>query len=144
MFADMLGIKRQTQSNEAHGDARPANATADADDAIDELDVQREVVEEMAHEKAVLEERRDLLEAEKKKLEDEKLELEKKVASLEGQVSRLMAELETKDANNPELAAVRAENAALEVKLARMGRSLMAARRAAAEASKVKIGGRWW
>ena len=140
----MLGMKRQTQSNTAQA-ARPVDSTAaDADDAVDELDVQREVVEEMAHEKAVLEEHRDLLEAEKKKLEDEKLELEKRVASLEGEVSRLLAELETKDANNPELAAVRAENAALEVKLARMGRSLMAARRAAAEASKVKIGGRWW
>lgn len=158
MFAEMLGMKRRTQSNAAVSpkpsafancdgiadSALPPTAAADADDTVDELDVQREVVEEMAHEKVVLEESRNLLEAEKKKLEEEKLELEKKVASLEGEVSRLMAALATKDANNPELAAVRAENAALEVKLARMGRSLMAARRAAAEASKVKIGGRLW
>lgn len=144
MFAEMLGMKRQTQRDTVQA-ARPVDsASADANDTVDELDVQKEVVEEMAREKAMLEESRDILEAEKKKLEEEKLALEEKVASLEGEVSRLMDALDTKDANNPELAALRAENAALEVKLARMGRSLMAARRAAAEASKVEIGGRRW
>ena len=172
MFAEMLGIKRQAPETAAHVARSVDRPTVKAEDFVDELDVQKEVVEEMAREKAMLEERRDILEADKRKLEaekqaletenqrletekqtleraksaleEEKCALEGKLASLEDELSRVKAELDAKDANNPELAAARAENAELEMKLARMGRALMAARRAAAEASKVEIGGRRW
>ena len=173
MFAEMLGIKRQTSETVTHV-ARSVDrpSSVEAEDFVDELDVQKQVVEEMAHEKAMLEERRDILEADKSKLEAEKqaletenqrLETEKqalerekgaleeekralqgRLASLEDELSRVRAELDAKVADNPELAAARAENAELEVKLARMGRALMVARRVAAEASKVEIGGRRW
>ena len=172
MFAEMLGIKRHASETVTHVMRSVDRPTVKAEDFVDELDVQKEVVEEMAREKAMLEESRDILEADKRKLEAEKqlletdnqrLEAEKKVlerekgtleeekrvlegklASLEDELSRVKAELDAKAAENPELAAARAENAELEVKLARMGRALMAARRAAAEASKVEIGGRRW
>ena len=172
MFAEMLGIKRQSSETVAHVARSVDRPSAETEDFVDELDVQKEVVEEMAREKAMLEESRDLLEADKKRLESEKqaleaenqrldsekqtlegeknaLELEKqtlegKVTSLEDELSRVRAELDAKAADNPELVAARAENAELEVKLARMGRTLMAARRAAAEAAKVEIGGRRW
>lgn len=186
MFAEMLGIKRQAPEAVAHVARSVDRPSGEAEDFVDELDVQKEVVEEMAREKALLEECRDRLEADKEQLEAEKRTLQsesqllasekqaleaenqrlqsemrtlesakgaleqerqaltEKVASLEEALSRARAELDAKDADNPMLAAVRAENAALEVKLARMGRALMAARRAAAEATKVEIGGRRW
>ena len=165
MFAEMLGIKRPASEKVTHVARSVDRPSVEAEDFVDELDVQKQVVEEMAHEKAMLEERRDILEAEKQTLEtenqrletekqalerekgaleEEKRALEGKLASLEDELSRVRAELDAKVAGNPELAAARAENAELEVKLARMGRALMAARRAAAEASKVEIGGRRW
>ena len=77
-------------------------------------------------------------------MEQDRQALTEKVASLDEALSRARAELDAKEADSPMLAAMRTENAALEVKLARMGRALMAARRAAAEATKVEIGGRRW
>lgn len=165
MFAEMLGIRRQKSETVTHVARSVDRQAVEAEDFVDELDVQKEVVEEMAREKAEIEERCNLLEAEKQALEAEKqslaaqkLELESakgtleaKLASSEAEVSRLQADLarmqaehDASPAENPELAALRAENVLLETKLARMGRSLMAARRAAAEASKVEIGGRRW
>ena len=151
MFAEMLGMKRQVSGAEpylARSVDRPAVA---AEDFVDELDVQKEVVEEMAREKVEIEERvnqllaeKQQLEAENAKLADGKRALEAKLAACEDELSRLRAEYESGRANDPELAAVRAENAALEAKLVRMGRALMAARRAAAEAEKVEIAGRRW
>ncbi len=186
MFAEMLGIKRQAPEAVAHVARSVDRPSVEAEDFVDELDVQKEVVEEMAREKALLEECRDRLEADKEQLEAEKRTLQsenqllasekqaleaenqrlqsemrtlesakgaleqdrqaltEKVASLDEALSRARAELDAKEADSPMLAAMRTENAALEVKLARMGRALMAARRAAAEATKVEIGGRRW
>jgi predicted nucleic acid-binding Zn-ribbon protein len=63
---------------------------------------------------------------EKRALELEKKSLEERVAALETDFAGLKAELETARAGNDEL----------EEKLARMGRSLAAARRAAAESGR--------
>ena len=186
MFAEMLGIKGQMQETVTHVARSVDRPAVGTEDFVDELDVQKEVVEEMAREKAEIEERchqleeeklkleegkqalgaetqrlveenrrleaekqalmaeRQAIETEKLELETAKRELEAKLASSEAEASRLRAECEASETDNPKLAALRAENALLETKLARMGRSLMAARRAAAEAAKVEIGGRRW
>jgi predicted nucleic acid-binding Zn-ribbon protein len=80
----------------------------------------------MKMEKAVFESEKACLELEKRGLEQEKKVLEERVTLLESDFAELKRELET----------VRAGNDELEEKLARMGRSLAAARRAAAESMK--------
>jgi chromosome segregation ATPase len=120
---------------------------------VDELDVQREVVEAMALEKAELEEARSALEREKHDLEiamatlkiekaameSEKqcLELEKRSLELEKKsLEERISAMETDFAGlKSELDSARAGNDELEEKLARMGRSLAAARRLAVESS---------
>ena len=144
MFAEMLGIRRQKSETVTHVTRSVDRQAVEAEDFVDELDVQKEVVEEMAREKAEIEERCNLLEAEKGTLEAKLASSEAEVSRLQAELARMQAEHDANPAENPELAALRAENALLETKLARMGRSLMAARRAAAEASKVEIGGRRW
>jgi len=161
MFAEMLGIKKQQSAKPVQVVRSVTRQVSDTVDMVDELDVQREVVEEMAIEKAELEESLAALVAEKRKLEQDKrafeiemstmeiekaalesaraclvaekqgLELEKKaleerVSALEGDFAELKKELESARAGNDEL----------EEKLARMGRSLATARRAAAESGK--------
>ncbi len=161
MFAEMLGIRKQQSAKPVQVVRSVTRPVSDAVEMVDELDVQREVVEAMAIEKAELEESLSALEAEKRKLEQDKrafeieistmkmekavfesekacLELEKRgleqekkvleerVTLLESDFAELKRELET----------VRAGNDELEEKLARMGRSLAAARRAAAESMK--------
>ncbi len=178
MFAEMLGIKRRRPEPVASM-ARSVDRPVASGDFVDELDVQKEVVEEMAREKAVLEESLNLLKAEKIVLEEEKdrwiaeskalsaanaalqgeksaLESEKaalveekraleaQIATRDEEIARLQRIVDSVKPESTELASARAENAALETKLARMGRALMAARRAAAEAAKVEIGGRRW
>jgi multidrug efflux pump subunit AcrA (membrane-fusion protein) len=64
----------------------------------------------------------------KTELEQAKAELERKIAALEADFTSLQSEL----------AAARADNGELEEKLARMGKSLAAARRAAATAAQLK------
>ena len=130
MFAEMLGIRKPA----AEMDVRDAQSSVVEENAVDELDVQKEVVQEIAREKAEMEELRDRLESERQRLAMEKAELESKNAELVRECEELKADLEKS----------RADHAVLEEKLARMGRALMAARRAAAEAAKVVIGGRKW
>lgn len=145
MFAEMLGIRRAKPTE----DVKPAAATLPEspvesnaeEENFDELDVQKEVVKEIAREKAELEgekakaeSEKALLEAERAKLADEKRSLEERVRECEREVAELKAHLD-------ETLAV---NAQLEVKLTRMGKALFAARRATVEASKVVIGGRRW
>ena len=101
LFAEMLGMKRKPEERPR---VQPV-ATPPPEPEVDELTVQRIVVEEMAADKAELESERDALAADK--------------AALETQLSE-----------------ARAENAELEEKLARMGRSLAVARRAAASARR--------
>lgn len=161
MFAEMLGIRKQQPAKPVQVVRSVARQVSDTVDMVDELDVQREVVEEMAIEKAELEEALAALKAEKQKLEQDKrafeigmstiemekaslesakaclevekqgLELDKKaleerVSALEGDFVELKKELDSARAGNDEL----------EEKLARMGRSLAAARRAAAESGR--------
>ena len=76
MFAEMLGIKRQAPEAVAHVARSVDRPSVEAEDFVDELDVQKEVVEEMAREKALLEECRDRLEADKEQLEAEKRTLQ--------------------------------------------------------------------
>jgi len=157
MFAEMLGIRKTPPpSAEQPQVVRSVDRGASvAGEFIDELDIQKEVVEEMAREKAELEERYGLLETERQKLETEKqtleaekqtLENEKKAleearAALEESKRAVEAEKEALEARlsalegdfaelKRELERARIDNGELEEKLARMGRSLAAARRA--------------
>lgn len=161
MFAEMLGIRKQPSAKPVQVVRSVTRPVSDSDNMVDELDVQREVVEAMAMEKAELEESlaaleiekqnlerdkkafeiemstlaiersalesaKSCLEVEKRALELEKKSLEERVASLESDFDGLKKDLETARAGNEEL----------EEKLARMGRSLAAARRAAAESAR--------
>lgn len=161
MFAEMLGIRQRQSAKPVQVVRSVTRQVSDTVDMVDELDVQREVVEAMAIEKAELEETLLELEAEKRKLERdkrafeiemstiemekaaiesakacleveklgleaEKNALERRVSALEGDFAELKGELDS----------ARAGNEALEEKLARMGRSLAAARRAAVESGK--------
>ena len=163
MFAEMLGIRKTPPPEEKPRVVRSVDRGASvAGEFIDELDIQKEVVEEMAREKAELEERYGLLETERQKLETEKqtlesekqtleaekqtLENEKKAlvearAALEESKRAVEAEKESLEARlsamegdfaelKSELERARLDNGELEEKLARMGRSLAAARRA--------------
>ena len=161
MFAEMLGIKKQPSAKPVQVVRSVTRPVRDAEDMVDELDVQREVVETMAIEKAELEESLAELEAEKRKLEQAKnafevemstlsmekaalesakscLEIEKKALELEKKsLEERVAALESDFAGlKTELESARAGNDELEEKLARMGRSLAAARRAAAESGR--------
>ena len=131
MFAEMLGIRKQAPEKPVQVVRPVSRQRVDPVDMVDELDVQREVVEEMALEKAQIEEERAALEAEKLRLELEKKELEGRVAALEADFAELKKELDSARAGNDEL----------EEKLSRMGRSLAAARRAAAESSARRVQG---
>ena len=161
IFAEMLGIRKQPSAKPVQVVRSVTRPVSDSDNMVDELDVQREVVEAMAMEKAELEESlaaleiekqnlerdkkafeiemstlaiersalesaKSCLEVEKRALELEKKSLEERVASLESDFDGLKKDLETARAGNEEL----------EEKLARMGRSLAAARRAAAESAR--------
>ena len=167
MFAEMLGIRKQPQSKPVQVVRSVSKHVVDPVTMVDELDVQREVVEAMALEKAELEEARSVLEQEKLKLEQEKRNLEMAMATLEIEKAEMESakqclelekrglELEKKSLEERvaameadfaglkgELESARAGNDELEEKLARMGRSLAAARRLAAESSGQRsIGG---
>ena len=166
MFAEMLGIRKQPQSKPVQVVRSVSKSIVDPVSMVDELDVQREVVEAMALEKAELEEARSSLEQEKLKLEREKhdleiamvtlkiekaamesdkqcLELEKRGLELEKKsLEERISAMETDFAGlKSELDSARAGNDELEEKLARMGRSLAAARRLAAESSSVRNAG---
>ena len=160
LFAEMLGIDRPRP--EPDGAVASADAEAGDDEMVDELDVQREVVEEMAREKAELEAMHSGLEEEKRALEEAKAALEAEKAALESEKAALEAENQSLKAENGELKAKVAEFearpaerdadmeamkelvATMEAKVTRMGRALIAARRRAAEAEKIEIGGRRW
>ena len=160
MFAEMLGIRKQPQSKPVQVVRSVSKHLVDPVNMVDELDVQREVVEEMALEKAELEEARSVLEQEKLRLEQEKRDLESAMAALEIEKTEIESakkcleqekcslELEKKSLEEriaametdfaglkSQLESARAGNDELEEKLARMGRSLAAARRLAAESS---------
>lgn len=142
MFAEMLGIRRERPEMKPAAVAQPAEPPESVEEeSVDELDVQKEVVNEMALEKAELE-------AEKARVEDEKRALEGERARLEGEKRALEERVRECEREIGELKAWLKEerdvNASLEVKVTRMGKALFAARRAAAEASKVEIGGRRW
>ena len=72
MFAEMLGIKRHPQPKPVQVVRSVSKHLVDPVNMVDELDVQREVVEAMALEKAELEEARSALEREKLELMQEK------------------------------------------------------------------------
>ena len=138
LFADMLGIRRPApvapDAKAGNGPVGTDAKLADTGDesgsdtlAPDELDVQRVVVEEMAGEKAELEERAAQLETENARLLSERDELLREVADLKASLEE-----------------ARGLHGALETKVTRMGRALMALRRELAEAKKVEIGGRRW
>ena len=166
MFAEMLGIRKQPQSKPVQVVRSVSKHIVDPVDMVDELDVQREVVEVMALEKAELEEARSALEKEKLRLEQEKRDLEIAMATLEIEKAQMESakqclelekrnlELEKKSLEEriaameadfaglkAELESARAGNDELEEKLARMGRSLAAARRLAAESSGQRSAG---
>lgn len=141
MFAEMLGIRRESPEMKPAA-AQPAEPPESGEtESFDELDVQKEVVTEMAREKAELEAEKARVEGEKRALEDERARLEGEKRALEERVRECEKEIAELKAW---LKDERAVNASLEVKVTRMGKSLFAARRAAAEASKVVIGGRRW
>ena len=155
MFAEMLGIKRSEPERVTRAVRASAVASAQTEDSVSELDVQKEVVQEMAHEKAVLEERQSMLEAEKQEIADSARNLEaenRRLAEENAALEREKASLEERlAARERDLAdqkeyveETRKLNAVLEEKLARMARTVLAVRRAAAEATKVEIGGRRW
>lgn len=166
MFAEMLGISKQPSSKPVQVVRSVSKHIVDPVNMVDELDVQREVVESMALEKAELEEVRSVLEQEKLRLEREKRDLEMSMATLEVEKAEMESakqclelekrslELEKKSLEEriaameadfaglkSELESVRAGNDELEEKLARMGRSLAAARRMAAESSGQRSAG---
>ena len=151
MFADMLGIRRNPPaprpvdpvanpagpgSNSVVGPADPG-----AEGAVDELDVQRVVVEEMAGEKAELEERSAALKEENARLAAENAALKAEKASFAAEKDELLREVEDLKASLDEAHGL---HDALETKITRLGRVLMALRRELAEAKKVEIGGRRW
>lgn len=138
MFAEMLGIRKMPCVKPVKKTRPISPERVEAEDVVDELEVQKEVVEAMALEKAQLEEDRAALEAEKLNLEREKRELEAEKAELQGRVSALEADFA---ALEKELECSRAGNDELEAKLARMGKSLAAARRAAAESKAFRTAG---
>ena len=167
LFAEMLGIDRPPP--EPDGAFAPADAEVDDGETVDELDVQREVVEEMAREKAELEAMHTSLAEEKRALEEAKSALEVEKSALETEKSALEAENQSlkdengalKDENgtlkakvaefearpeerDADMEALKELIATLEVKVTRMGQALIAARRRAAEAEKIEIGGRRW
>ena len=155
LFAEMLGMGKPQQPSGAAGMTAEADGGTQAEEVFDELDVQRQVVEDMAREKAEREELRaslesakQSLEAEKVALETEKKELQDAKAALEAanrDLERRVAEREEEKSDRIGSAdELKALNAALEAKVTRLGKALMAARRAAAEAAKVEIGGRRW
>ena len=160
MFAEMLGIRKSPQSKPVQVVRSVSKHVVDPVTMVDELDVQREVVEAMALEKAELEEARSVLEQEKLKLEQEKRSLEAAMATLEIEKAEMESakqclemekrglELEKKSLEERiaameadfaglkgQLESARAGNDEREEKLARMGRSLAAARRLAVESS---------
>ena len=160
MFAEMLGIRKQPSAKPVKVVRSVTRPVSDSDNMVDELDVQREVVEAMAMEKAELEESLAALEIEKQNLERDKnafeiemstlaiersalesakscLEVEKRALELEKKSLERVASLESDfDGLKKDLETARAGNEELEEKLARMGRSLAAARRAAAESAR--------
>ena len=81
------------------------------------------------------------LEAENRRLAEEKAALEREKASLEERLAARERDLADQKEYVEE---TRKINAVLEEKLARMARTVLAVRRAAAEATKVEIGGRRW
>jgi chromosome segregation ATPase len=164
MFAEMLGIKKQATPKPVQVVRSVSKHVVDPVEMVDELDVQREVVEAMALEKAELEEARSVLEQEKIKLEQEKRNLETSMTTLEIEKaaiesSKQCLELEKHNLEQEkisleqritameadftelknELESVRAGNEELEEKLARMGRSLAAARRMAAQSVGTRV-----
>jgi septal ring factor EnvC (AmiA/AmiB activator) len=153
LFAEMLGMDRP----QPEADSAPESAAPEADDGEtpDELAVQRTVVEDFAREKAELEDEKRSIEEAKAALEAEKAELEAEKAALEaenralkdenGALKEKVAEFEARPAErDADMEALKELNATLEVKVTRMGRALIAARRRAAEAEKIEIGGRRW
>ena len=125
LFTAMLGSERPPLER------MPPRSHANADDGrmADALEVQKLVVEEMAADKAALEAEKAELESAKAGLEAENASLTAEKAALESErdgLQKRVGELEQ------EAARLAAENGELEEKLARMGRSLAAARRAAA------------
>lgn len=158
LFAEMLGMKGRRGEQ---ADISEAQTEPEAD-AVDELDVQRVVVQEMARDNAELKELHSTLEEEKQSLESAKASLEAQRQALADENARLKAEKAALESDRKALKAriaalegeiseqkldldeARGLNAELEKKLVRMGRALFAVRRAAAEAAKVEIGGRRW
>ena len=161
IFAEMLGIKKQPSAKPVQVVRSVTRRDSGSVDMVDELDVQREVVEAMAIEKVELEEALAGLEAEKQKLEQDKQAFESEMAKLETEKAVLESakaslEIEKQGLEQEkkaleervcaleadfaglkiELESARAGNDELEAKLARMGRSLAAARRAAAESGR--------
>jgi chromosome segregation ATPase len=157
IFAEMLGIRKQPVAKPVQVVRSVTKRSADLVDMVDELDVQREVVETMALEKAELEEIRAELEAEKSRLEEETARLENEKKVLEEEKVRLEQEKRSIEEEKKsieercsvleadfselkkDLESARSGNEELEEKLARMGRSLAAARRLAAESSGVRF-----
>ena len=151
LFAEMLGMKGR---RDEQADISEAQAEPEAD-VVDELDVQRVVVQEMARDNAELKELHSTLEEEKQSLESAKASLEAERQALSDENARLKTEMAALESDKKalegevseqklDLDEVRGLNAELEKKLVRMGRALFAVRRAAAEAAKVEIGGRRW
>lgn len=164
LFAEMLGMKGRYAAEPEEQALRPENDHLDSEtsdleaqdsETFDELDVQREVVSAMARDNAELEERRIVLEDEKtalaeskaaleaerqtlaekvSKAESDRLELESRISAYEKEIAELKLDLQE----------VRGLNQELERKLARMGRTVFAVKRAAAEAARIEIGGRRW
>lgn len=123
LFAEMLGMGREPDRRvSAH---LPPMAP---EPQIDELEVQRLVVEEIAADKAALEADKTELEAKVLQIETEKQELSRQLE----ETKREKSELEER------LAEARGGLDELEEKLARMGRSLAAARRAVASQTSLR------
>ena len=90
LFAEMLGMKKQSAENPPTALAEPpSKPVSDEEGSISELDVQREVVEEMAREKAELEERCIALEQDKHALEGKAVALEEKATAMESKAATL-------------------------------------------------------
>ena len=143
MFAEMLGIRQSVPEPPAPDPVPPAPVPESPEgDGVPptDLEIQREVVNEMASEKVEPEETCDQLKARIAELEARNQELETRNQELQVRNQ----ELESREAEQETIRSVRAENAFLEEKVVQLGRALISARRAAAEASKVVIGGRKW
>lgn len=148
IFAEMLGIRKRQEAVPVQVVRSVSEHVVDPVSMVSELDVQREVVESMALEKAELEEERSALEREKIALENEKRSLEEEKRGLEEEKKSLEERIGSLEADfallKSELESARAGNDELEEKLSRMGRSLAAAKRAAAESgvrSESPVGG---